>query len=164
MKCYYNLRSIYLKKAILFILVLFLTSCGEEKNLIFENIKGCLQDDISVTSSDKSISFDLVDDYIIITSPPPLEGTEIFFENSRMTAVKFGYEINLPNSFFHSIYQLYSAILNIRNDTNYSIKNQEIAVENCVFSNSNNEILAKVKNKEYIIKRRTENGTHSSDS
>lgn len=164
MKCYYNSRSIYLKKAILFILILFLTSCGEEKSMIFENIKGCLEDDISVTASDKSISFDLVDDYIIITSPLALEDTEIRFQNGKMTAAKFGYEINLPNSFLNSISELYSAIMNIRNDTNYSITNQEIVVGNCIFSNVNNEISAKVKNKEYIIKRRTENGTHSSDS
>jgi hypothetical protein len=132
--------------------------------MIFENIKGCLEDDISVTASDKSISFDLVDDYIIITSPPALKDTEIHFENGKMTAVKFGYEINLPYSFLNSISELYSAIMNIRNNNENSIKNQEIVVGNCVFSNSNNEISAKVKKKEYIIKRRSENGTHSSDS
>ena len=161
-----------MKKAILFILILFLTSCGEEKSMIFENIKGCLEDDISVTASDKSISFDLVDDYIIITSPPALEDTEIRFQNGKMTAVKFGYEINMPNSFLNSISELYSAIMNIRNNNNNnnnnnnknSITNQEIVVGNCVFSNSNNDISAKVKNKEFIIKRRTENGTHCSDS
>ena len=153
-----------MKKAILFILILFLTSCGEEKSMIFENIKGCLKNDISVSTTDKSISFDLVDDYIIITSPLALEDTEIHFENGKMIAVKFGYEINLPYSFLNSISELYSAIMNIRNDTNYSITNQEIVVGNCIFSNSNNEISAKVKNKEFIIKRRTENGTHGSDS
>jgi hypothetical protein len=132
--------------------------------MIFENIKGCLEDDISVIASDKSISFDLVDDYIIITSPLALKDTEIHFENGKMIAVKFGYEINLPYSFLNSISELYSAIMNIRNNTENSITNKEIIVGNCVFSNSNNEISAKVKNKEYIIKRRTENGTHSSDS
>ncbi len=153
-----------MKKAILFVLILILSSCGEEKSMIFENIKGSLKNDISVSTTDNSISFDLVDERIIITSPSALEGTEIYFENGKATAVKFGYEINLPNSFCNSISELYYAIMDIRKNTNYSITNQEIVAKNCIFSYSNNIILAKVNNKEYTIKRRTENGTHNSNS
>ena len=151
----------FLKRlAILLLVVLFFVSCEKKESEKGEEIlKGYFSSAITVTSKNGKLSFEFEDEKIRFTQPDILKGTEVFYTGKGLTAKIHGQEISLPQTFASYITPIFSLSSKIKSGDTEDLKFQDNVLnwDNCELTVSENEIILKTSNKEFIVKRNVKN-------
>ncbi|MBE6649298.1 MAG: hypothetical protein E7614_07270 [Ruminococcaceae bacterium] len=143
---------------LLLLSLLFLVSCGKKEENKKELLKGYFSSDITITSEDGKLSFELENEKLTVTHPKMLKGTEIFYTGKGLTANIYGQLIDLPKSFS----EIAVSILNVASRLNsgdlsdFEVKDGIIFFNDCSFEISENEIKACAGGKNFIIRKRND--------
>ncbi len=150
---------------LLFLSLIFLSSCGKTEEKPKNIIKNFISEDFYVTVKNKNLDFEISEEKIIFSSPEMLKGAELCFDENGNIQTNFGINISLPQSSVSSIKALVELLHKIKTEDTivFEEKNGTFYFEEASFNIDSDEIEVTIGEQDFILKRRTKNGTYQSD-